>query len=140
MTEYRYVHAWDDMMSMLISGSSNIALANRDAYFVDFINVARKADRMHENEYSSMVLRQYLVDYNPDTNLVDSAKNEFNRAEENFQAQNFHSALNHYYNAKMAQPGFYEATMYLGDCFYAMEVMDSAILYFEEAAKMYLDP
>ncbi len=74
MTEYRYVHAWDDMMSMLINGSSNIALPNCDAYFVDFINVARKADRMHENEYSSMVLRLYLVDYNPDTNLVDSAK------------------------------------------------------------------
>ncbi|MDA7744668.1 hypothetical protein N8911_01070 [bacterium] len=139
MTEYRYQHAWDNMMSMLLSGSNNITLPNRDAYFVDFINVARKADRMHENEYSAMVIRQYLVDYNPDTNLVDSAKKEFDRAEENFQAQNFHSALNHYYNAKMVQPGFYKATMYLGDCYYAMEVMDSAILYFEEAAKMYPD-
>lgn len=139
MTEYRYVHAWDNMMALLLSGKSEITLPNKDAYFDDFINVTRKADRMHENEYSAMVLRQYLVDYNPDTNIVDSASKEFQRAEENFQAQNFNTALNHYYNAKMIQPNFYKATMYLGDCYYALEVMDSAILYFREASKMYPD-
>lgn len=139
MTKYRYDHAWDDMYSMLFSGETNIVLPDRQAYFSQYINACRQADLAMINSRSSQLLRNHLVDYYPDTAVADSAKKEFDLAEEDFIEQDFNSALNHYYKAVEIQPDYYQAVMYLGDSYYAMEVMDSALIYFRRASEMHPD-
>jgi tetratricopeptide (TPR) repeat protein len=139
MTQYRYQHAWDDMISLLLSGESNVVLNDKQALYSDFINATREADRVMINTKSSLILRNHLVDYEPDTNVLDSAKKEFDLAEIDFANGDYNKAINHYYNAIKIQPNYYKATMYLGDGYYVMEVMDSALVYFKRASSMYPD-
>lgn len=139
MTQYRYQHAWDDMISLLLSGNSNIVLKDKQALYNDFINATREADRVMINTRASITLRNHLVDYEPDTNVLDSAKAEFDLAEQDFVNGDYNKAINHYYNAVKIQPNYYKATMYLGDGYYVMDVMDSALIYFKRASEMYPD-
>lgn len=118
-------------------GDSELEKESREMLCNQFINACRHAQLRTQSPRASQLLRNYLVDYYPDTIVTDSSLEFFNLAEQNFQNRDYGNALSHYYNSRKADPKFYQATLYLGDTYYALDVMDSALKYFRIASEMH---
>lgn len=86
-----------------------------------FLYTAREATLMTTDCYaSSFYLRALLVDINVDSNVNEKALKYFNEAESNFTDKNYEKAATLYKRALEEQPGFYKASLYLGDTYYEM--------------------
>jgi len=105
----------------------------------DLISKCRKAELYSESPMASQYIRNYLIDYYPDTAIPDEAKKEFNKAEEFFSKKDYTNSKVHYQNALSIKPDYYKATIYLGDSYWYLNNMDSAIYYFRKGIEMHSD-
>ena len=100
--------------------------------FSKFNYTARKATMLTRTAFgASAYLRIYNVDLEIDTNLNEQALKYFNDAEKEFEDKNFNKAANLYRQAIEQQPDFYKARMYLGDCYYFMNIYNEAVTAFK---------
>jgi tetratricopeptide (TPR) repeat protein len=102
----------------------------------DMINKSREAALYSESPTASQLLRNYLVDYDSDTAVSKEALDERNKAEDFFEKKDYPNAKLHYQKALAIHPGYYAATLYLGDTYWYLGNMDSAISYFYKALAM----
>lgn len=102
----------------------------------DLISKCRTAELYSESPVASQYIRNFLFDYYPDTAISKEAQNEFNKAEEFFEKNDYFNSQIHYKNAISIQPDFYKATIYLGDSFWYLNNIDSAIYYFRKGIEM----
>jgi tetratricopeptide (TPR) repeat protein len=106
--------------------------------FSKFLYTARLATASSiDADASSYYLRAYFVDKEVDTAVSKKALKFFNEAEEEFSKKNYSTAAKLYQRAVEQQPGFYKASLYLGDCFYFLEDYVNAIQYFKNASQKF---
>ncbi|MBI3136828.1 MAG: hypothetical protein HYZ14_19290 [Bacteroidetes bacterium] len=117
----------------------NIFEELKNAYKESFLNVCRKSTLESSSMTGEIYLRNYLVDYNPDTAVSEKAKSYFKEGEEFFEKEDFELAELNYRKALNEDSTYYEAMLYLGDTFWAREDYDSAIVYFTMAKEMHPD-
>lgn len=131
----------DQLMESLNSKKKKkvIYFTDPKSYFNIFINKCREANLFSQSSLASQYLRNYLVDYNPDTAIADTAKEEFKTAEDFFYKKDYLNAISHYEKALSLQPDYYKAVIYLGDCYWYIENMDTAIYYFKKGIQMHPD-
>lgn len=79
---------------------------------------------------ASMYLRSFFVDFTPDTAIAKDVKADFEKAESYFTKKDFKNAKNYYYKAYQADTSYYKACIYLGDSYWYLDDMDSAVYYF----------
>lgn len=104
-----------------------------------FLDVCRKSTLESSSLTGEIYLRNYLVDYDPDTAVSEKAKAYFKEGEEFFQKEDFELAELNYRKALNEDSTYYEALLYLGDTFWAREDYDSAIVFFTMAKNMHPD-
>lgn len=107
-----------------------------DYAFQNFMQACLDGTRRSNSLYASQYLRNYLVDYNPDTAVNEAAKTAYLEAERAFAAKGFERAVEYYSKAIAKQPDYYKALLYLGDTYWYLEEIDSAIYFFEKAAAL----
>lgn len=104
---------------------------------MDLVNFLRRATLNNPNiEYASVYLRNFKVDFRPDSAVKGDAKEAFDVAEEEFGKGNYTLAIQSFKKARELQPNYYAATLYLGDSYYEKEDYENAIKYFKEAHEM----
>jgi tetratricopeptide (TPR) repeat protein len=104
--------------------------------FVDLLKISRDAELYSECPYASQFLRNYLIDSNPDTTISDEAKKKLQEAEKYFEKKDFINSKKQYQEALSIDSNYYDATIYLGDCYWYLGEMDSAIYYFHKGIAM----
>jgi len=80
-----------------------------------------------------------LIDYYPDTAVIDTAKKIYNLAEKAFGEKKYIVAKEYYKQAIALQPNYYAATIYLGDMYWHLRNPDSAIYFFRKGISMHND-
>lgn len=99
-----------------------------------FIYTARRATMASRSAYgASAYLRIFSIDMEVDTNVGKKALKYFKEAETEFADKNYSKAAMLYRHAIEHQPDFYKARMYLGDCYYFMNIYNDAIAAFKES-------
>jgi len=104
--------------------------------FNDLISKCREASLYSQSSRASQLLRNYFVDYAPDTMISEEAQKEYDTAEEFFANKDYNNSKVHYQKALASQPNFYKATIYLGDSYWYLDNMDSAIFFFRKGIAM----
>lgn len=98
----------------------------------------RKGTQLSSEAYNcSALLRSIYIDQEIDTAVSKKALKHFNEAEEEFGNKNYNQAAKLYKRAIDEQPGFYKASLYLGDCFYFTGDYVSAAESFKEATEKF---
>lgn len=104
------------------------------------INTCREATlKAYRALYSSIILRNLLIDVPKDTAIAPAAKEQFDNAEAEFQKGNYNSAIIYYKKAIEFDPSYYKARLYLGDSYYALKDYARAVKYFKEATERFPD-
>ncbi len=98
----------------------------------ELIAAALEGTKRAKSPYASQDLRNYLVDYQPDSVVPKEAKQYFSAAEDSFSHKKYTDAICLYRNALKAYPDYYKANIYLGDSYWYLEKMDSALFYFRK--------
>lgn len=111
----------------------------KESYKTRFLNACRKSTLESSSYTGEICLRNYLVDYDPDTAVSEKAKSYFEEGEEFFEKEDFELAELNYRKALNEDSTYYSALLYLGDTFWAREDYDSAIVYFTMAKEMHPD-
>jgi tetratricopeptide (TPR) repeat protein len=86
---------------------------------------------------SSAYLRILYVDVNIDSNVSKKALRYFHDAEQQFEEKNYNKAALLYKRALEEQPDFYKASLYLGDCYYALENYADAMTAFKASSEKF---
>lgn len=107
------------------------------ASFDALVNVCREASLNSQGTEASRYLRNFFVDYQPDTTVSETAKKWFDKAEYYFAKEDFVHARNYYKKALDAEPEYYKAAIYLGDSYFFLEKMDSAAYFFQKGIDMH---
>lgn len=102
----------------------------------ELISKCREAELYSRSTIASQFLRNELIDYEVDTAVSEEARKEFYIAEDYFIEKEYENAIAHYENALRLHPRYYKATLYLGDCYWFLENMDSAIFYFRKGIEI----
>lgn len=144
MLSYRYLYANENELTDVILESlggkkKNSGNPPSSICLNEFVNECRNAGLTTQNARASQYLRNYFVDYYPDTSINKSAKIEFDTAETFFIKKDFENAIRHYRQAIYLEPNYYKANIYLGDSYWHSKKMDSAIYYFSIGISMYPD-
>lgn len=87
--------------------------------------------------YCSQMLRNNFIDEECDTAVSKKALKYFNDAEDEFEKKNYYEASKLYKRAIDAQPDFYKAALYMGDCFYFQKNYTDAITSFKQAVEKF---
>jgi tetratricopeptide (TPR) repeat protein len=102
--------------------------------FNKYIYTLRLGTLMADDAHNcSVYIRTNFIDTPVDTAVSKKALKYFNNAEEEFQKKNYDQAAKLYKRAIDEQPDFYKASLYLGDCYYAMDNYTDAITSFKAA-------
>jgi tetratricopeptide (TPR) repeat protein len=102
-----------------------------------FLNVCRRST-VESNSYTADVyLRIFLIDYSPDTAISEEGLDFFANGEEYFVNEKYELAELEYRKALDSDPNYFKAILYLGDSFWAREMPDSAIYFYEVAKNMH---
>lgn len=105
-----------------------------------FMYTMRKGLLQSQDAYrSSMMWRKLNVDVDVDSNVSRKALKFYEKAEEEYEAKNYHSAALLYRRAIDEQPDFYKAKLYLGDALYASENYADAMVSFKEGVRQFPD-
>lgn len=126
----------DAIMEGLVTRKKKIVVVASIDYFIDLMNVCREISLYYQSERASQLLRTFLVDSRPDTAITENAEEEFKKAEKFFSKKDFNNCKIHYLKAIEYQPDYYSATIYLGDSYWYLKQMDSAIYYFKKGIAM----
>ena len=134
----------DDLMNALLSvstkkGDQTIYYSDASTYFVELINKSREATRLSVSPVASQYLRSYLIDYETDTSVSKEAKEKFQEGENFFIQKDFENAKESYLSALKINPGYYKALIYLGDSYWYLKDMDSAVYCFEKGVEIHND-
>lgn len=126
---------WSSLVEMCLYRYQGTGSAKDRQALVD---VCREAGYTTTNERASMTLRALLVDKDkePDTVKNEAVGKAMGRAEKAFAKKDYQGAIAGYRDALRIDPHHYKATLYIGDCYYGMKQMDSAIVYFNAAKAM----
>jgi tetratricopeptide (TPR) repeat protein len=100
------------------------------------INVCRRGTMESTSYTADVYLRQFLVDYNPDTLVSEKAQSYYDEGEEYFGKEDYEMAAMNYRKAFNEDTTYFKAMLYLGDSFWASEQYDSALVYFSKARDM----
>jgi tetratricopeptide (TPR) repeat protein len=117
-------------------GGSKLNVMQR-YYFYNLINTCRISTIESTSYTADMLLRTILIEKNPDTLVNQTAQSFFNTAEELFEKEEYQLAAMHYRKALKADPNFYQASLYLGDSYWAMKELDSAVVYFNQTKNQF---
>ena len=109
---------------------------NPQKCYDDFVAKCLEAELYSESPIASQYLRNYFIDYLTDTIVPQDAKEEFNKAEKFFTEKDFKNSKLHYQNAIAIKPDYYKATIYLGDSYWYLDNIDSAIYFFSKGIEM----
>jgi tetratricopeptide (TPR) repeat protein len=133
------VKAEDDSLSKKLMEMLNTISPSKIA-FSKYKYTMRKATLVTDDAFaSSFRLRNHFVDKEIDTMVSKKALKYFNEAEDEFQKKNFANASKLYKRAVDEQPGFYKASLYLGDCYYFLGNYPDAIISFKSAVEKFPD-
>jgi tetratricopeptide (TPR) repeat protein len=144
MYYYRYEYAKENATNAVVVAIGQSMGANMkhkdytssNKCFNDLILKCREASLYSQSTRASQLIRNYLVDYTPDTTISEEAKKEFETGEEYFGKKDYSNSKIHYQNALSIKPDYYKATIYLGDSYWYLNNMDSAIHYFRKGIEM----
>jgi len=144
MYYYRYEYAKKNEVSAVSAAigeslgvkSKHVAYTSSRQCFADLIARCREAGLASQSSRASQLLRNYFVDYAPDTAVSEAAQKEFDTAEKYFSKKDFNKSKLYYEKALALQPDFYKAIIYIGDSYWYLENMDSAIYYFRKGIEM----
>jgi hypothetical protein len=103
--------------------------------YKELVSKCREAELYSESPKASQLLRNYFIDTKPDSVVNEVAKKEFDIAENFFSKKDYNNSKAHYLRALLLQPDYYKATIYLGDSYWYLGNMDSAIYYFRKGIK-----
>lgn len=144
--EYEYYiqnsNMFDFEITVETDGEVNDSLTNMfqnlmaSMYENRLINVCRRSTIESTSPSGDMYLRKFLVDYDPDTSVSEKGQSYYDEAEEFFVKKDFELAALNYRKAIDQDSGYYKATLYLGDSYWAREQYDSALVYYEVARDM----
>jgi tetratricopeptide (TPR) repeat protein len=116
------------------SGTINFNKLKSTEYSTEMLSACYLATLFcSKQEYASLLLRNKLIDVNPDTAISDDAKEEYNKGEEEFRAEKYTSAIKHYQKAVDLDGKYYKARLYIGDSYYNNEEYEKALPWFKEA-------
>ncbi|MEZ4922471.1 MAG: hypothetical protein R2780_04805 [Crocinitomicaceae bacterium] len=124
------------------NGTNNDSLANafvegfKSVKLEHFIDVCRESTIQSFSYTGDLYLRILLVDINPDSTISEKGLEYFNKGEKKFVNKKYDEAEDYYRKALETDPGFYKATLYIGDSFWIRKQPDSAIYYYELAREM----
>ena len=98
-----------------------------------------KQSSLHTNTalWCSALLRIYLFDEHPDSSINPTATDYYNRAEKEFDIQNYSQAISFYKKAIGADSSFYKARVYLADAYYNNGDYPKAIEVFQDVIALY---
>ncbi len=116
--------------------SKDVKYASPSVCFNDLVKTCKDAGLYSQSLTASMYLRTFFVDYQPDSVISKEAKNVFNEAEAFFSKKDYKNSKLYYEKALSIQPNFYKAIIYLGDSYWYLNNMDSAIHYFQKGIDM----
>lgn len=144
MYYHRYEYAKQNLTNALVVavGENMGAKMKHEAYtspnicFEDLVTKCREGSLYSESTKSSQLLRNFFIDYVPDSAISEKAKEEFDTAENFFGKKDYNNSKKYYQNALSIEPNFYKATIYLGDSYWYLNNMDSAIYYFRKGIAM----
>lgn len=144
MYHYRWKDALDPsarLANQLIeqmTRTNSIKAYVRDAKecYGDLVNACLEASLYSRSTIANYTLRAALVDHHPDTARTEEAKESMRKAEAAFGEKDYTGAMTHYRDMLRASPKDYQATLYLGDCHYFLDALDSAAHYFGKAVAM----
>lgn len=111
-------------------------VTHKDVLYNQMINTCREASLQSESLYASIYLRSFLIDNSPDSVINYDAEKALNEGENYFVKGDYKSAIAKYRKALSLQPGYYKATLFIGDGYYGLQRYDSAIHYFEKCVLM----
>ena len=145
MYQVRYTYAQENATHAIVAAIGNTLGAKMETKdytspsvcFKDLINKCREATLYSESTKAPQYLRNYLVDYVADTAVNEQAKKEFDKAEDFFEKKDYANSKIHYQNALKLQANYYGATIYLGDSYWYLNDMDSAVYYFRKGITMH---
>lgn len=120
-------------------GTINKSVSNSEKYKAEMIKTSLEADLKSQSNYASMVLRSFLIDYKPDTAISEEGRKEYELAEEYFVKKNYGKAKEFYAKALSHDSAYYKAMIYLGDSYWHIKQMDSAVYYFRKGIQLYPD-
>ncbi|KAA3643672.1 MAG: tetratricopeptide repeat protein [Bacteroidetes bacterium] len=104
----------------------------------NYLYTLRQAMLYSDNAYkSSMYLRIALRDFEVDTALGSKELKYFDKAEDEFKANNYNNAAKYYQRAIDINPSFYKALLYLGDSYYSLGNYIEAIKKFKICTERY---
>ena len=143
MYHYRWKDALDPSARLAKQLMENITMKNhvmevRDAAkcYRDLVNGCLEASLYSRSTIANYTLRAAIVDHHPDTTRTAAAKESMEKAEDAFAEKNYAAAMGHYRDMLRESPKDYQATLYIGDCHYYLEALDSAAYYFGKAVAM----
>jgi len=119
-------------VGFLFGQSLGIKYVRSATCYNELVSKCREAELYSENTKASQLLRNYFIDTNPDSMVSEAAKTEFNLAEDFFSHKDYKNSKVHYIKALSQQPDYYKATIYLGDSYWYLNNIDSAIYYFRK--------
>ena len=115
----------------------------RTEYFNELIYKCKTATLYSQSPLASQLLRNYFIDVHPNDSIAEDAKKEYHLAEKFFKAKDYSNTKLYYLKALKIQPNYYKATIYLGDTYWYLNKIDSAIFYFKKGIAMqptFLEP
>jgi tetratricopeptide (TPR) repeat protein len=119
-------------VGFLFGQSLGIKYVSSVTCYDELVSKCREAELYSESTKASQLLRNYFIDTNPDSMVNEAAKKEFNLAEDFFNHRDYKNSKVHYIKALSLQPDYYKATIYLGDSYWYLNNIDSAIYYFRK--------
>ncbi len=124
-----------DSLSKALSDLLKESAATKLA-FKTFMNTCREGTlKSAAAANCSIYLRMNLIDEKADTDISDSAKREFNKAETQFGKKEYAKAIEYYLKALAIEPKYFKARLYLGDSYYASAQYATANKYYKEATE-----
>ena len=104
--------------------------------FEDLLLKCKTATLYSQSSLASQLLRTYNIDKHQTSVVADKAKNEFYIAEDFFKLKDYPNTKLHYQLALRISPDYYKATIYLGDTYWHLNKLDSAIYYFKKGIEL----
>lgn len=89
-----------------------------------------------KQETASWVLHEQFLEPSVDTAVADEAEDIFNKASDDYTANNFSAAIRAYEKALKVDSNYYNASYKIAMCYYKDEKFEKAIPYFEKAIRI----
>lgn len=139
MVKIRYLYVADNYAGQKLNDKDGNPVLVSDVFLSDYLSVCKAATLQAHTIDADITLRNYLVDYYPDSLVSKDAKDLLDKAGTYSDNGDNDVALIYYHKALAADTNYYRARMMIGRIEYFLKDYDSAIYYLQQSIAIHPD-